>query len=560
VVIDALNELPIDSPDDPPFLLTDTLPRHSYFVVTSQPGARLDRLQEQLATVPTHLYALGPLRPDEITRTIRARQPAAADALVDRVAAASAGNPLYLRASLDAIEAGGDLSPDHLPDAVEGYFRRATRDISAQPLLREVLALIAICRKNLTVRELSEISGASQRAVHLEAIRPIRPFLLELGDTYSFFHERFHDFVVRELLYEDELRGHHRQLANWLSTPAGKALDYYWTSYAHHLFHAGDLAGVHERIDERFLADKLRRFGYAVLEDLELLGKSFLQSGDPAFIERTVARLDALRAVVGNDVVDDVARNVQPTQALARSRTGAMAPALPSVPGIDLEAVLIPKRAVTADFIEVVPKDGRLVLTIGDAPATGLKSAFVARFIATLFRSLVMSPGAPTMGRILSQIAEMISRHTYFEHVSMQCLDVDVASGVVSMASAGHPYPVLFSRRYGRCDRLPVRGPLLHARQFLRERDRPYELRHAEIGPGDTIVLVSDGIIEAGPLANPYGYRFTAVVERHAGQSARAIANAILSDWRAHLAGKKAADDAAILVLTVADGHIQGRS
>ena len=113
---------------------------------------------------------------------------------------ASAGNPLYLRASLDAIEAGGDLSPDHLPDAVEGYFRRATRDISAQPLLRELLALIAICRKNLTVRELSEISGASQRAVHLEAIRPIRPFLLELGDTYSFFHERFHDFVVREVL------------------------------------------------------------------------------------------------------------------------------------------------------------------------------------------------------------------------------------------------------------------------------------------------------------------------------------------------------------------------
>ena len=53
---------------------------------------------------------------------------------------------------------------------------------------------------------------------------------------------------------------------------------------------------------------------------------------------------------------------------------------------------------------------------------------------------------------------------------------------------------------------------------------------------------------------------FSAVVERHAGQSARAIANAILSDWRAHLAGKKAADDAAILVLTVADGHIQGRS
>jgi hypothetical protein len=560
VLVDALNELPVESPDDPPFLLTETLPRHTYFVVTSQPGARLDRLQEQLATIPAQAYTLRPLLPQEIERTIRARRPAAGDALVDRLAVASAGNPLYLRASLDAIEAGGNLPLDQLPDAVEGYFRRATRDIAAQPLLRELLALIAICRKNLTVRELSEITGASQRALHLKAIHPIRPFLLQLGDTYSFFHERFHDFILTELLYEDELRGYHRQLADWLSSPEGRARDYYWTSYVHHLFHAGDLGAVQDHIDERFLADKLRRFGYAVLEDLELLGKTLLQSGDPAFVERTVARLDALREVVGSDVVDEVARNVQPTQSLARSRAGAMAPTFPSVPGIDLDAVLIPKRVVTADFIEVVPKEGRLVLTIGDAPATGLKSAFVARFIATLFRSFVMSPGAPTMGRLLSQVAETISRHSYFERVSMQCLDVDVAGGVVSMASAGHPYPVLYSSRYGRCDRLPVRGPLLQARQVSDEKHRPYELRHAEIGPGDTMVLVSDGVIEAGPIANPYGYRFGAIVERHAGHSARTIANAILSDWRVHLDGEAPADDAAILVLTVVDQPIQGKS
>ena len=92
-------------------------------------------------------------------------------------------------------------------------------------------------------------------------------------------------------------------------------------------------------------------------------------------------------------------------------------------------------------------------------------------------------------------------------------------NGVMTMASAGHPYPVLYSTRYGRCDRLPVRGPLLPAPELTTEM-RPYRVRHAEIGRGDVVVLVSDGITEGGPVADPYGYRFTEVVERHATEGA----------------------------------------
>ena len=44
-----------------------------------------------------------------------------------------------------------------------------------------------------------------------------------------------------------------------------------------------------------------------MVEDLELLRKSLMQSGDPTCVERTVARLDRLRKVTGGDVADDVA-------------------------------------------------------------------------------------------------------------------------------------------------------------------------------------------------------------------------------------------------------------
>src|SRR5262249_25464691 len=161
-----------------------------------------------------------------------------------------------------------DFDIDALPKAVEGYFGRVTRALPDNRLLRDVLGFIGVSRKNLSLLELSQLTGSSQRAVAAEAIASIRPFLLEIGDSYAFYHERFHDFVVGDLLYEDELRDYHKRLAAWLESSAPKGRDYYWNSLTYHLFHAGEWQAL-QRIDDQFLAGKLRRFGYGVLEDLE---------------------------------------------------------------------------------------------------------------------------------------------------------------------------------------------------------------------------------------------------------------------------------------------------
>ena len=355
---------------------------------------------------------------------------------------------------------------------------------------------------------------------------------------------------MRDLFYGDELRDYHRMFVKWLIEPPARSRDYYWSSFAHHLFHAGDVPLLLARLDDAFLAEKLRLFGYGVLEDLELLARALLEAGDPAFVDTCVARLEGVRRIVGSSIVDDVARSVQPHRSSART-VGMLTPRLSTVPGIDAAAVLIPKGAVTADFIEVIPREGTLVVAIGDAPSAGLNSAFVARFIATIVQSLVRSPGTLHLGRLLTRVSTTIATHAHFARVSMQLVSLDLASGVAELASAGHPYPVLYSARYGRCDRLPVRGVLLHAQQAGHGEAPAYELRHAEIGAGDVLVLVSDGMTEAGPEPAPYGYRFAKTVSENAGAGAKAIADAILRDWRTHLAGKPPADDAAILVLAL---------
>jgi hypothetical protein len=483
-----------------------------------------------------------------VQEMIVSRQPDATALLIDRVERASLGNPLYIRATMDALTLGSDFDAEALPKAVEGYFRRATRALPDNRLLRDVLGFIGVSRKNLSLLELSQLTGSTQRALATEAIASIRPFLLDLDGSYAFYHERFHDFVVRDLLYEDELREYHKRLAAWLESPAAKGRDYYWNSLAHHLFHAGEWAAL-QRIDDQFLAGKLRRFGYGVLEDLELLAASLLGTGDPSGVEQCVARFDGLRHIVGSDVVDEMARSVQPN---ARGSHGqSIVPRFSVVRGIDAHAVLLPKREVTADFVEVVPRDGHLVIAIGDAPMSGLKSAFVARFIATLFRSLVLAPGPLRLDHVMEQLSALISGHPYFERVSMQCVDVALDEGMMTMVNAGHPYPVVYSTHYGRCDRLAVRGPLLHARPIETPPAGAFRVRHAEIGVGFVVVLVSDGITEAGPIQNPYGYRFTSVVEQNAGGGARSICQAILNHWRHHIGVDAASDDATVLVLAL---------
>src|SRR5262249_13107501 len=157
--------------------------------------------------------------------------------------------------------------------------------------------------------------------------------------------------------------------------------------------------------------------------------------------------------------------------------------------------------------------------------------------------------GQLRLDAIMDQLSALISRHPYFERVSMQCVDVALDEQTMTMVNAGHPYPVLYSTRYGRCDRLAVRGPLLHARQVETSEPGSYRPRHAEIGTGFIIVLVSDGITEGGLINNPYGYRFTSAIEQNAGATARTICEAILQDWRQHQGVDAATDDATILVL-----------
>ncbi len=547
IVIDGLDELTPDVGDPPPFLPTDSLPDGVFFLVTSRPGDRLDRLRDALGNIPARTIDLPPLELAEIGEILRARRPGIGEAEIERIAVACQGNPLYLHAVADELARNPNFPLAELPPSVEGFFRHSTDRVfrGGDSLGRDVLGLLAVAREPLSDRELGLITGRPTREIRARGIAPIRQFLYVADDGYAFYHARFRDFVFRDALSAGELPGYHRMIAEWLGKPASRELDYRWEALAHHLSEAGDRDGLLKAIDRTFLEAKVRRFGYGVLEDIELVAKVLLAEDDPAALERCVELVESLRAAVGGDVIGEARWEGQVLRPVGGTfRSKLVEPAVERFPGADIYVGMLPKIEVGADFFEAIPVGDRLVLVLGDAPGTGLKPAFVARFLGNLVRRSV-ARGNRRVAEVVAEVNAAVERAA-FDPVAAQIVEIAPGTGRVRIANAGIPFPALYRARRGRTDLLPVYGSLIGPVPST-EGTPVWDDRQAEVEPGDVLVLMTDGFTESKREDGDEPDRFARYMIP--GRTAREIGQAILDDWRAGLSDHDYTDDATIVVV-----------
>ncbi|HEX4772660.1 MAG TPA: SpoIIE family protein phosphatase [Bryobacteraceae bacterium] len=556
ILIDALDEIPEDQAGDPPYLAVDGLPDGVFFVITSRSGNRLSRLQQRLFATPHKIYDLGPLEPDQMRQILVIRKPDISDAEIERIADASQGNPLYLRAVGEELARDSHFDLSRLPASIEGFFQQSVSSLQVgNRLLADVLGLLSVARKPLSVNELGGMLNVPQREIHDAGIRPVQQFLLQAGQGYTFYHFRFHEFVTRTLLYEDELRRAHRAIADWLLKPENRGMEYRVAALAYHLFESKSYLQLIEAIDEDFLRQKVRRLGYGVLEDVELHTRALLEIDSPDLIERCVSLVEAVREVAGGDIVADLTLAAQPYRAGPRAmRTKLIEPPVPGVAGIQMYVGLLPKLDISADFFEIVDFEGRLAIAIGDVPSIGLRSSFAARFLANMFRRIATTDPTRSVADFLSDVSRATSKNEYFRRISMQCIKIDLAQRTAWLASAGHPFPVHYSARRQRCDILPIRGALLNSSPQGKEMET-YEEYAVEIAPGDVLILLTDGITEGHVMkGEAYGYRFLELVKAHAKEGARAVGEAILDAWQAHCRDEDTGDDVTIVVAAIQAG------
>jgi len=389
IVLDGLDELPREQMENLRFLLPERLSHGVFLILALRPGQLLDVIRDHTSSVESVMYELGPLASEDIELLVRKELTTVTEAALNRIKMAAMGSPLYVRSLINELRVHPDFDLSDLPPTLEGLFRRATHFASEAGAegIRRVLGLLSVTRKPLSIPEMQQMTQLSHREVHEGVVYALRPFLVETSATYRFYHQSFLEFVVHKVLFSEELLSAHAMIAAWLQGPQGKETDYYWQYLADHLLESGDYEGLEQEISTPFLVEKSRRYGYVVLDDIDCVIKAMLAANRPSAVEKCVNLVEELECSVGEAIIRDASRKLSRRESSPGTSTLTLEPQeKPVLPGLDIYIKSTAGVDVSADFYEIVPTDDGCSVAIGDAPGTGLKSAFVGRFIGHFFR------------------------------------------------------------------------------------------------------------------------------------------------------------------------------
>jgi PAS domain S-box-containing protein len=233
-------------------------------------------------------------------------------------------------------------------------------------------------------------------------------------------------------------------------------------------------------------------------------------------------------------------------------------PRLPRVEGFEIAAryrAAGEGNVVGGDFYDVFQRtDSSWIVALGDVCGKGPEAAAVTALARYTLRAAAISDGAPQA--LMSALNEAILRDQpedaagdrYMTAIT-GCLDLDPVHPVLTIGSAGHPPPVLV-RAGGAAEALEAGGRALGLLPGVEVASHKLELE-----PGDTLVLYTDGVLDAGAPRRPLEIAELVAVAAGAAHGpaadmARAVERAALD--RASGAPR---DDIAIVVLRRDGAH-----
>jgi sigma-B regulation protein RsbU (phosphoserine phosphatase) len=209
----------------------------------------------------------------------------------------------------------------------------------------------------------------------------------------------------------------------------------------------------------------------------------------------------------------------------------------------------IPAGHVSGDYCDlIVPRssDGKLIFLLGDVAGKGLAASLLMTHLHAMFRSLSDSrSGAELQLESMIESANRVFCESTFagQYATLICGSA-AHTGELEFASAGH-LPALLVKREG-VKQIGATG--LPLGMFSSSR---YAIQRARLDPGDSLVLFTDGISEAGDASgNEYGVKRLSNVagERHRWNP-RELLGACIKDVKAHASGAKQADDQTLMII-----------
>jgi sigma-B regulation protein RsbU (phosphoserine phosphatase) len=253
---------------------------------------------------------------------------------------------------------------------------------------------------------------------------------------------------------------------------------------------------------------------------------------------RAKAYADAVKEKMANEL--RIAREIQ------FGLLPADVPARIQGTGLDFHAALEPAREVGGDFYEVLRGgNDTVVVVIGDVSGKGIPAAMFMAVTTTLLRVATLDRNQPE--DILMCLNDaLMAQNPRNMFVTLCCAVFRPRKGKVTIASAGHPSPVLL--RPGQPPSLPATASGMVAGI---QRGTQIPSQSFDLKAGDTFVFYTDGVTEA---FNPAGVQFgeKRLLEQLAkapGKTAAETVAGVLRAVRAHAGDRPQSDDITILAV-----------
>jgi serine phosphatase RsbU (regulator of sigma subunit) len=218
---------------------------------------------------------------------------------------------------------------------------------------------------------------------------------------------------------------------------------------------------------------------------------------------------------------------------------------LPAFEGYGMAGRALPCLEVGGDYYDVIAGDGgHLGLAVGDVSGKGIGAALLmASLRAWLRAELDHAPDLAALGRRLNQFTcASCDSHSF---ITFFFAELDRETGAFRYINAGHN-PAFVLGRDGSVRDCPATGLCLG--MFA---GRGYEVGAAALGPGEVLVLYTDGITESRNAAEEeFGVEgLAAAVREERDKDAAAIVDGVFRRLAEFTACAVAADDRTLVVV-----------
>jgi len=214
--------------------------------------------------------------------------------------------------------------------------------------------------------------------------------------------------------------------------------------------------------------------------------------------------------------------------------------------GISIDAHYKACNELAGDIYDYVQAgDGAVALLIADVVGHGTSAAMMTGVVKAAFRASHVDGFEPRA--VVERVREGIRDFDASRFVTLCCARVDTRRRELTYVNAGHPEPIVRTRSATPILLAPT-GPLLTSALS----DLPYEQATLEMGPGDSLLLYTDGVSEAWGPSGMFGQERLVSSMMRPDRRGKDLLDALLSELAAFSGASNYQDDITLLTMDLA--------